>query len=84
MSLTLLDEFRNPFKCVTSPVSMEVEKAPVRFDHDGDEYLINYQDPDCEVKMKLVWMVEQKQFILVSLVVSLSVSYVNEHFGRDY
>ncbi|XP_039900466.1 F-box only protein 15 isoform X1 [Simochromis diagramma] len=84
MSLTLLDEFRKPFKCVTSPVSAELERTPVRYDYDGEHYLIHYQDSDIQVKMRLVWMDEQKQFILISLVVYVSVCYVNKYFSRDY
>ncbi|XP_063339554.1 F-box only protein 15 isoform X4 [Pelmatolapia mariae] len=84
MSLTLLDEFRKPFKCVTSPVSAELERTPVCYDYDGEHYLIHYQDSDVQVKMLLVWMNEQKQFILISLVVYVSVCYVNKYFSRDY
>ncbi|XP_023131858.2 F-box only protein 15 [Amphiprion ocellaris] len=84
MSLTLLDEFSKPFTCVSSPVSMKLEKTPISYDHDGEHYLIHYQDSDAQVKMRLVWMKEQQQFVLVSLVIYLSVCNVNRHFGRDY
>ncbi|XP_039472944.1 F-box only protein 15 isoform X4 [Oreochromis aureus] len=84
MSLTLLDEFRKPFKCVTSPVSAELERTPVCYDYDSEHYLMHYQDSDIQVKMRLVWMNEQKQFILISLVVYVSVCYVNKYFSRDY
>uniref|UniRef100_A0A3Q4FZZ8 F-box only protein 15-like n=1 Tax=Neolamprologus brichardi TaxID=32507 RepID=A0A3Q4FZZ8_NEOBR len=77
-------EFRKPFKCVTSPVSAELERTPVCYDYDGEHYLIHYQDSDIQVKMRLVWMNEQKQFILISLVVYVSVCYVNKYFRRDY
>ncbi|KAG7225117.1 hypothetical protein INR49_014573 [Caranx melampygus] len=36
MSLTLLDEFRKPFWCVSSPVAMELEKTPFSYDYDYD------------------------------------------------
>uniref|UniRef100_A0A3P8TZN7 F-box domain-containing protein n=1 Tax=Amphiprion percula TaxID=161767 RepID=A0A3P8TZN7_AMPPE len=84
MSLTLLDEFSKPFTCVSSPVSMKLEKMPISYDHDSEHYLIHYQDSDAQVKMRLVWMKEQQQFVLVSLVIYLSVCNVNRHFGRDY
>ncbi|KAG8009421.1 F-box only protein 15, partial [Nibea albiflora] len=64
MSLTLLDEFKRPFWCVSSPVSMTLEKTPVSYDYDGEHFLIHYQDSDGQVKMELVWMKEQKQFFL--------------------
>lgn len=84
MSLTLLDEFKKPFWCVSSPVSMELERTPVSYDYDGEHFLIHYLDSDGQVKMKLVWMEEQKQFFLIGLVVYVSVCKVNKHFSRDY
>ncbi|KAM9337212.1 F-box only protein 15 [Symphorus nematophorus] len=84
MSLTLLDEFRKPFWCVSSPVSMMLEKTPNSYDYDDEPYLIHYQDSDGQVKIKLAWMEEQKQFFIISLVVYLTVSKINKHFSRDY
>ncbi|XP_008276725.1 F-box only protein 15 [Stegastes partitus] len=84
MSLTLLDEFKKPFTCVTSPVAMTLEKTPVSYDYDGEHYLIHHQDSDSQVKMELVRLKDQQHFVLVSLVVYLSVYSVNKHFGRDY
>ncbi|XP_034416621.1 F-box only protein 15 [Cyclopterus lumpus] len=84
MSLTLLDEFKKPFWCVGSPVSMELEKTPVSYDYDGEHFSIHHQDSDGQVKMKLVWMEEQKQLALISLVVYVTVCKVNEHFSRNY
>ncbi|XP_070784560.1 F-box only protein 15 [Enoplosus armatus] len=84
MSLTLLDEFEKPFWCVSSPVSMTLEKTPVSYDYDGEHFLIHYQDSDGQVKMKLVWMKEQKQFFLIGIVVYVTVCKVNKHFSRDY
>ncbi|XP_061569498.1 F-box only protein 15 isoform X2 [Cololabis saira] len=84
MSLTLLDEFRKPFRCATSPVSMELDDTSVCYDYDGDQYMIHYQDSGIQVKMQLVQLKDQKQVILISLVVFLSVGDVNKHFSRDY
>lgn len=84
MNLTLLDEFKTPFWCVSCPVSMMQDKTPVCYDYDGEHFLIHYEDSDGQVKMKLVWMKEQKQFFLVSLVVYVTVCKVNKHFSRDY
>uniref|UniRef100_A0A8D3CBN9 F-box domain-containing protein n=1 Tax=Scophthalmus maximus TaxID=52904 RepID=A0A8D3CBN9_SCOMX len=82
MSLTLLDEFRKPFWCVSSPVSMQPEETPVSYDYDGEHFLIHYLDSDGQVKVTLVWMKEQ--FVVISLVVYMSVSKVNKHFSTDY
>ncbi|XP_071341450.1 F-box only protein 15 [Trachinotus anak] len=84
MSLTLLDEFRKPFWCVSSPVSMELDKTSMSYDYDGEHFLIHYLDSDGQVKIKLVWMEEQQQFVVISLVIYVRVSNVNKHFGRDY
>ncbi|KAM4606586.1 F-box only protein 15 [Polymixia lowei] len=84
MSMTLLDEFQHPFWCVSSPVKMVLTKKPISYDYDGEHFLIRYQDREGQVKMELVWMKEQKQFFLVSLVVSVAVYKVNKHFGREY
>ncbi|XP_059183071.1 F-box only protein 15 [Centropristis striata] len=84
MSLTLLDEFKKPFWCVSSPVSMELEKTSISYDYDGEHFLIHYQDSDGQMKMKLVWMKDQKQFVLIGLVVYVTVAKVNKHFSRDY
>lgn len=84
MSLTLLDEFKKPFWCASSPIFMTLEKTPVSYDYDGEHFLIHYQDSDGQVKLKLVLMKEQKQFVLISLVVYVTVCKVNEHFTRDY
>ncbi|XP_047205108.1 F-box only protein 15 isoform X2 [Girardinichthys multiradiatus] len=48
MSLTLLDEFRQPFICISSPVSVELEKVDVSYDYDGEHYLIHYKDSDIQ------------------------------------
>ncbi|XP_068437975.1 F-box only protein 15 [Clinocottus analis] len=84
MSLTLLDEFKKPFWCVGSPVFMEPEKTPVSYDYDGEHFSMHYQDSDGQVKMQLVWLEEQKQSVLISLVVYVTVGKVNKHFSTNY
>ncbi|KAM9332618.1 F-box only protein 15 [Pholidichthys leucotaenia] len=84
MSLTLLDEFSKPFKCVSTPIAMRLIKKPVSYSYDGDHYQIHYHDSDIQVKMTLVWMEEQQHFVLISLVVYVTVLRINEYFGRDY
>ncbi|KAG7525867.1 F-box only protein 15 [Solea senegalensis] len=84
MSVTLLDEFRKPFWCVSSPVFMEPGNAAVSYDYDGEHFLIHYRDSDGRVKIELAWVKEQEQYVVIGLVVYVSVSKVNEHFGRDY
>uniref|UniRef100_A0A673AR09 F-box domain-containing protein n=1 Tax=Sphaeramia orbicularis TaxID=375764 RepID=A0A673AR09_9TELE len=84
MSLTLLDEFEKPFWCVSSPVSMKIEKSDVSYDYDSEQFLIHYKDTDGQVKMDVVHMKEQRQFVLINLDVYVATCKVNNHFGRNY
>lgn len=81
MSLTLLDEFKNPFWCVSSPVSVTPDDAAT-FDYGGERSRIHYQDSDGQLKMQLVW--KKRTFFLRSLVVYVTTSKVNTHFNTDY
>ncbi|XP_038563964.1 F-box only protein 15-like isoform X4 [Micropterus salmoides] len=84
LSLTLLDEFRKPFWCLSSPIWVRMAKHTLSFDYDGEPFLMDHQDSDGKVKMRLVWLKEQKQFFLISLSVYVSIFKVNKHFSRDY
>ncbi|XP_041636338.1 F-box only protein 15-like [Cheilinus undulatus] len=84
MTLTLLDEFQKPFWCVSSPCWITMAKTTQSLDYSGDHFQMEYQDEEGKVTMKLVWLKEQKQFFLVSLVLFLSVSKVNKRFSTDY
>ncbi|KAM9437705.1 F-box only protein 15-like [Salvelinus alpinus] len=45
MSLTLMDEYQNPFWCVSTLVSMMLNnKEPFSDDYEGQHFLIKYQD----------------------------------------
>ncbi|XP_053169795.1 F-box only protein 15-like [Scomber japonicus] len=84
MTLTLLDEFQKPFWCVSAPISITMSKNALSFDYSGEHFLMEYNNPDGQVKMKLVWLKEQKQFFLISLTVYVSVFKVNQHFSTEY
>ncbi|KAM7367372.1 hypothetical protein PAMP_015277 [Pampus punctatissimus] len=84
MTLTLLDEFQKPFWCVSSPIYVTMAKKPLSFDYSGEHYLTAFQNSDGQVKMRLVWLKEQKQFFLISLTVYVSVCKVNKHFSTEY
>lgn len=87
MSLTLLDEFRQPMKCVSSPVCMELQRTPVSsgyYDYNGETYLIHYQDSDIQVKMQLARLKAKRQFVVISLDIYVNVCFVNKHFGRNH
>ncbi|XP_023650170.2 F-box only protein 15 [Paramormyrops kingsleyae] len=85
MNLTVLDEAQHPFWCVSVPVTMTLsDKGSVSYDLDGENFYIKHQEMDGKVMLDLVWMREHSQFFLVHLVVYISTSKVNEHFGREY
>lgn len=84
MTLTLLDVFQKPFWCVCSPITITMAKQPLSYDYSGEHFLMWYHSPDGQVKMKLVWLKEEKQFFLISLALYISVSKVNKHFSREY
>lgn len=83
MSLTLLDEFGNPFWCVSSLVSMAPGQTPVCYDYAGEHFLVQYEDAGGRVRMQLVRTGEQK-LVLVSSDVFVPLGKLNRHFGRDY
>ncbi|KAL0965413.1 hypothetical protein UPYG_G00280970 [Umbra pygmaea] len=84
MNLTLLDEYQNTFWCVSTPVSMTLNcKGPFSL-YQGQQFIIRYQDAEGKVRMDLVWLEEQRQYFLIHLVVSVSTTKVNKHFGKHY
>ncbi|KAI3366969.1 hypothetical protein L3Q82_009251 [Scortum barcoo] len=84
VTLTLLDEFNKPFWCVSSPVCVTTAKKTLSFDYSGEHFLMCYQSSEGQMRMKLVWLKEQKQFFLISLTIYVSVSKVNKYFSRNY
>uniref|UniRef100_A0A8C7ZE21 F-box domain-containing protein n=1 Tax=Oryzias sinensis TaxID=183150 RepID=A0A8C7ZE21_9TELE len=83
MTLTLLDIHQKPFWCVSAPVTARMSKAESSY-YSGEHFLMEYQHADGEVEMKLVWLKEQKQFLVHSLAVCVAVDKVNQHFSREY
>lgn len=85
MTLTLLDEFRIPFWCVSSAVSLKAEQPECSdYDYDGEHLIIHYKDQDGQVKMNLVHNNEQKLYTVISLVIYITTSKINSHFGTHY
>lgn len=56
----------------------------VSYDCNGESFFMEYQDSDGRLEIELEWMEEQKQFVMVHLIIFLSISKVNRHFRRDY
>ncbi|KAM6961536.1 F-box only protein 15-like [Tautogolabrus adspersus] len=84
ITLTLLDEFQKPFWCLSSPICTTVARKTLSFDYSGEHFEMQHREREGQVKMKLVWLKEQKQFFLISLIVCVPVSKVNKHFSTDY
>lgn len=56
MSLTLLDEFRKPFWCVSSSISIVPGQTPVLYDYAGNPFFAQYEDSGGKFKMQLTWI----------------------------
>ncbi|XP_017551633.2 F-box only protein 15 [Pygocentrus nattereri] len=85
LTLTVFDEAQIPFWCVSAPVAMTTsEQAEVSYDCTGESFFVRYEDAEGKVEIELRWMEDHKQYFMVSLIIFLSISKVNKHFGRDY
>ena len=69
MTLTVLNRFLAPVWCVSTPIFIRMAKKPLSAVYGGEHFLMHHSGPGGKVKMKLVWVKEQKQFFLISLVV---------------
>ena len=84
MMLTLLDVVQKPFWCVSTPVRITMARKTPSWDYSGEHFLMEYGNQEGQVKMRLVWLKEQKQFFLISLSVYVPVYKVNKHFSTEY
>lgn len=84
LTVTLLEEFQKPFWCVSAPVCLRMAPGGPPCDYSGEHFLLEQCEAEGEVALRLVWLREQQQFLLVSLVVCVPVSKVNRHFGTAY
>uniref|UniRef100_A0A7N8YLP0 F-box domain-containing protein n=1 Tax=Mastacembelus armatus TaxID=205130 RepID=A0A7N8YLP0_9TELE len=73
MSLTLQDVFERPLWCVSTPICIRMENRRWSSCYSGEHFLMDYNNPDGQVKMTLVWLEEQQQFFLITLSISISV-----------
>lgn len=85
MDLTVLEEYRKPFWCVTSPVHLRSAPHPSDDAHfQGHTYYVDYMDPEGGVHAELLWIKETEEYFIVSLVLYLSVAKINHWFGTTY
>ncbi|XP_004862016.1 F-box only protein 15 isoform X1 [Heterocephalus glaber] len=85
MDVTLLDEHRKPFWCLSSAVYMRPAVCPSDGPHFlGQTYYIDYKDVEGRVHAELVWIEETEEYFIVSLVLYLSVAKINHWFGTKY
>ncbi|TNN27825.1 F-box only protein 15 [Liparis tanakae] len=84
LTLTLLDDFQKPFWVVSSAVFVVAAVRPLSPDYGGDHFLLHFQDAEGQLRMELVRLTEQRQFMVIGLVVTLPVLKVNRRFGTAY
>ncbi|XP_027739704.1 F-box only protein 15 isoform X3 [Empidonax traillii] len=85
MNLTLLDEIGEPFWCFSAPVHMELSsRTSGLYDYMGHIYTTNYADSEGKVCIKLIWLEETKEYIIVNLVLYVSTKKVNNWYGTNY
>ncbi|KAI2649060.1 F-box only protein 15 [Labeo rohita] len=85
INLTVWDEAKQPFWCVSAPVVMtKASRDTVSYDFDGGSLSVLYQDSEGRVEMRLKQMEYEEQYFVVNLVIYIAVAKVNKHFGRDY
>lgn len=85
MDVTLLDEHRKPFWCLSAVVHMKPAARPSGGPHFlGQTYFIDYKDVEGQVHAELVWIEETEEYFIVSLVLYLSVAKINHWFGTKY
>ncbi|XP_046733455.1 F-box only protein 15 isoform X2 [Silurus meridionalis] len=84
-TLTVLTEAQTPFWCVTAPVAItKSNRQDVSFDYDAESFFMEYQDSDGKLEIQLEWIENQKQFVMVNMLVFLSLRKVNSHFRCNY
>uniref|UniRef100_A0A671NL12 F-box protein 15 n=1 Tax=Sinocyclocheilus anshuiensis TaxID=1608454 RepID=A0A671NL12_9TELE len=85
INLTVWDEAKQPFWCVSAPVVMtKASQDTVSYDFEGGSFSILYRDSEGRVEMRLKQMEYKEQYFVVNLVIYIAVAKVNKHFGRDY
>nr|XP_020037893.1 F-box only protein 15 isoform X1 [Castor canadensis] len=85
VDVTLLDEHRKPFWCLSSPVCMRPAACPSDGPNFlGHTYYVDYMDAEGRVHAELVWIEETEEYFIVSLVLYLSVAKINHWFGTKY
>ncbi|KAJ0022973.1 hypothetical protein NQD34_015107 [Periophthalmus magnuspinnatus] len=85
MTLTLLDEFKIPLWYVSSAVCLEPDHSGhVDYNYEGDCFLIQFKDEVGRVKMHFVHDVEQETYTVTGLVIYITTSKINSHFGTNY
>ncbi|XP_008848885.2 F-box only protein 15 isoform X2 [Nannospalax galili] len=85
VDVTLLDEHRKPFWCMSSPVCMRSAVYPSDGpSFMGHTYYIDYMDIEGGVHAELVWIEETEEYFIVNLVLYLSVAKINHWFGTKY
>lgn len=73
MTLTLLQEFQKPLWCISAPICLRMAPVSPSCDYSGEHFLMERRDAGCKVALRLVWLREQQQFLLISLIIHVPV-----------
>lgn len=84
MTLTVLDEAQRPFWCVSSTVKMYRRLRVLDLEHEGEQFIVLYEDAEGKVKMTFVLMEEFQHYFLVQLVTMFPAAKVKRHFRGEY
>ncbi|XP_071477758.1 F-box only protein 15-like [Diadema antillarum] len=85
LDCTLYDEFQQPIWCVSCPVVIEEDFEPVvTMEYEGDPVVINYSDTKGNIEIRMFWVPEREQHVIVSVNIDLAVKTVNDWFGTQY
>ncbi|XP_072307451.1 F-box only protein 15 [Eucyclogobius newberryi] len=85
MTLLLRDEFKFPLWCVSSAVCLKADQsAHTDYNYEGDRFLFQFRDEVGQVEIHLVRNAEQETYTVVSLVIYITTTKINSHFGTAY
>uniref|UniRef100_A0A671NL09 F-box protein 15 n=1 Tax=Sinocyclocheilus anshuiensis TaxID=1608454 RepID=A0A671NL09_9TELE len=75
INLTVWDEAKQPFWCVSAPVVMtKASQDTVSYDFEGGSFSILYRDSEGRVEMRLKQMEYKEQYFVVNLVIYIAVA----------
>ncbi|XP_063951095.1 F-box only protein 15-like [Lytechinus pictus] len=85
LDCTIFDEFQQPMWCISSPVViLPDENAPVTMDYEGEPYIISHSAHKGQIEIRMFWIPDREQHIVVAVNIDMSVKTINDWFGTRY